>query len=100
MRQLPIATFLVLAFSLFFAHATHADERIPITHLIMRDRTITIATAPNGLVYSVSTKDGTVIDANLSEAQLQAKYPEVYEKVRPAIANSEESNTVIPWAGI
>jgi hypothetical protein len=99
MRQLSIATFLILGFSMFFGNATHADERIPITHLIMRDRTITIATTPNGLVYSLS-KDGTVIDANLSEAQLQAKYPEVYEKVRPAIADTEESNTITPWAGM
>ncbi len=102
MRQISAATLLVLAFSLFFPTATYSndDERLAITHLVMRDRVITINSTSNGLLYSVSTKDGAVLDANLSESQLQAKYPDVYDNVRPAIASEEATENVIPWAGM
>jgi hypothetical protein len=66
----------------------------------MRDRTITVTSDSNGLLYSVSTKDGTVLNANLREEQLQAKYPDVYENVRPAIASDKVTDSVIPWAGM
>lgn len=104
MRKVSIATLLVLALSVFFATATRASEqtseRPAITRLVLRDRTIVISSGSDGLVYSVSTPDGTVVDANLSEEQLQAKYPDVYDNIRPAIAGSEESENVTPWAGM
>jgi hypothetical protein len=100
MRQVSVASLLILALSLFGATTTRAEEPTVITHLITRDRVITITSDSNGLLYSVSTKDGAVIDANLSEEQLQAKYPEVYDNVRPAIASDESTEGVIPWAGM
>jgi cell division septal protein FtsQ len=66
----------------------------------MRDRVIVIASDPNGLLYSVTTKNGTVLDANLSEEQLLAQYPDVYQNLRPAIANTKASKSVIEWAGM
>lgn len=100
MRRMSAAAFLVLALSVFFATTTRADEQPVITQLVMRDRVITITSDSDGILYSISTKDGTVLEANLSEAQLQAKYPEVYDHVRPAIADKEVIENVIPWAGM
>ena len=109
MRPRSVATLLILALSLFFPNATRADEPVTLARLVMRDRTIIMASDANGLVYSVSTQDGTVLDANLSEAELVAKYPDVYETIRPAIAqyslpkavtDGEATETVIPWAGM
>lgn len=108
MRKISIATFLILGFAIASATATNASdslktsvaEPLVISRLVMRDRIITISSQPTGLVYSVSSKDGTVIDASLSEAQLVAKYPEVYDHLRPAIANPDASKDVMPWAGM
>ncbi len=99
MAQVSVRTLLLLGFSLF-ATATRAQEHPTITRLVMRDRTITVTSDSNGLLYSVSTKDGTVLNANLREEQLQAKYPDVYENVRPAIASDKVTDSVIPWAGM
>jgi hypothetical protein len=65
----------------------------------MRDRVITINNSPKGLSYTVKTQDGTVLDAQLSDAQLQAKYPEVYDNVRPAMAGSEKTGGTMIWGG-
>jgi hypothetical protein len=66
----------------------------------MRDRVVAITSGSDELQYSVIMKDGTVLDANLSEAQLAEKHPVVYEQVRPAIASSEATPDVIQWAGM
>ena len=65
----------------------------------MRDRIVVITSNPDGLKYSILNKDGSVLDAKLSEDQLAQKHPDVYERVRPAIAN-EATPDVIPWAGM
>ncbi|MGH8000113.1 MAG: hypothetical protein ACREPR_11930 [Brasilonema sp.] len=100
MRRISVTTFLILVVSAFFATAaTRASEDQSLTTLVMRDRLITIKNSPNGLSYTVSTQDGAVLDAQLSDAQLQAKYPEVYDTVRPAIANSKKTGGSIIWGG-
>lgn len=108
MRKISVATFLILGFAIASATATNASdasktsvsEPVVISRLVMRDRIITISSQPTGVVYSVSNKDGTVIDASLSEYQLIAKYPEVYNHLHPAIANPDNSKEVSPWAGM
>jgi exo-beta-1,3-glucanase (GH17 family) len=107
MRQTSVATFLMLGLTLVFStimsasetRSNKSSEPVAITSLVMRDRVITISSLPTGLKYTVSTKDGTVIDAALSEAQLVAKYPEIYDHLRPAIANPNATEKIIPWAG-
>jgi hypothetical protein len=92
MRRMSVGTLLILAFSVMFATATRASEHLPLTTLVLRDRVITINSGPNGLSYTISNQDGTVLDAQLSDAQLQAKYPEVYDDVRPAMAGSKKTD--------
>jgi hypothetical protein len=97
MRQVSIAAFLILSVNLV-STATRAEEPT-ITRLEMRDRAIVITSDSDGLKYSIVSPDGTVLDAKLSEAQLADKHPELYDRVRPAIAD-EANSDVIPWAGM
>jgi exo-beta-1,3-glucanase (GH17 family) len=109
MRRISVATLVVLALSVVFSNATRASEQQPLTTLVVRDcakgsaacsdRVITINNSPKGLSYTVKTQDGTVLDAQLSDAQLQAKYPEVYDNVRPAMAGSEKTGGTMIWGG-
>lgn len=100
MRQMSVAALLILVGSMLFSTATRASEPLAITRLVMRDRVVAITSGPDGLQYSVTMKDGTVLDANLSEAQLAQKHPVVYEQVRPAVASREATPGVIQWAGM
>lgn len=100
MRQMPVVALLILVGNILFSTAIHAEEPAIITRLVMRDRVVAITSGSDGLKYSVITKDGTVLSANLSEAQLAQKYPDVYEQVRPAVASPEATKGVIPWAGM
>lgn len=100
MRQMSLTALLILVVSIPFSTATHAEEPVAITRLVMRDRVVAMSSGKGGLQYSVIMKDGTVLDANLNEAQLAEKHPVVYEQVRPAIANREATPGVIQWAGM
>lgn len=99
MRQNSVVALLILVVSsIIFSTVARAEEPVVITRLTMRDRVISITSGLEGLQYSVLMKDGTVLAANLSEAQLAQKHPDVYEQVRPAIAGAA---TLVPiWAGM
>lgn len=100
MRQMSVAALLMTLVNLFFSNATRAEEPVAITHLVMRDRIVIITSSSDGLQYSLLTQDGSVIAANLSEAQLAKKHPNVYEQFRPAIALPTSPNGVTIWAGM
>lgn len=100
MRQMSAATLLSLIASITFSTATRAEEPLTITRLEMRDRVVLSASGTNGSQYSVITKNGIVLDAKLSEEQLAAKHPDVYEQVRPAFAGREANFDIIQWAGM
>ena len=61
---------------------------IPIVHLEMQDKLVTIQSGPEGLVYLVQTKDGKILHENLSEEQLKAQAPEIHELIKTAVAGS------------
>jgi len=61
---------------------------IPIVHLEMRDKLVTIQSGREGLVYLVQTKDGKLLHENLSEEQLKAQAPEIHELIKTAVAGS------------
>jgi hypothetical protein len=82
-----------------FSTAISAEEPATITSLVMRDRIVTIANGKDGLKYSVKSKDGTVLSANISENELAQKHPDVYEQVRPAYANDKKIPGLLMWVG-
>jgi hypothetical protein len=102
MRKIPVAALLLVVFSTLFASATRADDKneAVVTKLQTRDKVILIKNQASGLTYSVKSEDGTVLSANLTEAELASKHPDLYEKVRPAVAFPNGSKFDGPWAGM
>ena len=58
-----------------------------IGYLEKRNCVITIKSSPHGTIYSVSTKDGKVLNENVSAEQLKAQAPEIYEVIKTGNAN-------------
>ncbi len=63
-------------------------DRELLLELVGLDRTITIRSGANGPVYSVSSGDGRIVAANLTEMQLQTEHPQLYELINSAIADN------------
>lgn len=67
-------------------------EQVTITRLVLRNYEIEISQSVNGeTLYDVSSLNGQARDLDLSEGQMQAKYPEVYDHLRPAVADESSS---------
>jgi hypothetical protein len=62
-----------------------------IGHLKTMDKLITMQSGPDGPLYTVKSKGGRVVAADLSAAELSARFPELSEVVERGIAD---------WAGI
>ena len=67
-----------------------------VAQLALRDRTITITSAPSGYLYAIADESGTNLSAGLTEAQLAEQYPELLDMLRPAVA--EEGSTLMMLA--
>lgn len=92
MRQTSVVMLSTLLIGVFTPVVSQADQQPIISRLQLRDRVVTISSQANGeLSYSIKSPNGEVLDASLSEEQLLAKYPEIHQQIRPAIANSSEN---------
>jgi hypothetical protein len=97
MRPVSFITLVLLIMSVL-STTVRAENRQTITQLELRDRIVKITSTSQGLNYSVLSEDGTVLDANLNETRLAEKYPELYERVRPAVAKDTDTNNIL-WMG-
>ena len=66
--------------------------------LMVRDHIIVLAVTTAGVRYSLATRDGRSLGADLSGGELEARFPVVFEFIRSSIARSPESGEFI-WAG-
>ena len=69
-----------------------------IVTLMIRDYVVVLAATTAGIRYSLATQEGRLLGADLSGAELEARYPAVSEYIRSSIARSPESGEFI-WAG-
>lgn len=99
MRPVSWITLALLIISVLSTTARAEQNRQIITQLELRDRIIKITSGSQGLNYSVLSQDGTVLDANLNENQLAKKHPELYERVRPAVAKDTSDSDAMLWMG-
>ncbi|BDA70852.1 hypothetical protein CAL7716_050180 [Calothrix sp. PCC 7716] len=101
MRKTLLSVLSLVLFSTLFASATRADDKneVVVTKLQMRDKIVLIKNQASGIKYSVKSQDGTVVSANLTEAELASKYPDLYEKVCPSVAFPDGSSFDGAWAG-
>jgi hypothetical protein len=93
------ATAMLIAFYVAHSQGESGANRTPekvqsvtdlpiICHVEKRDKRITVKAGPNGLVYQVATKAGKILYRDLSENELQAKAPELYQFIKMAIVRN------------
>ena len=94
MRYLGLATAIAVATILGLSGLGVANEPAAtpvssavITQLVLRDRTVTLPAAPAGYLYTIADNAGTVLSADLTEAQFAEQYPELLAMLQPAIAD-------------
>lgn len=66
-----------------------SDKDVVIGYLQSRDNIVTISRGPKGTVYTIKSKDGKTLASKLSEKELQAKYPAVYDQVKHGLAGND-----------
>lgn len=94
MKRVVIAISLVAG--IFFAPIAIA-EPVTIARLVKRNHVITISQGNDGqMLYAIATTDNEPIAANLSDEQLQARFPEIYDSLRPAIATPSDVSPGLP----
>jgi hypothetical protein len=75
------------------------DASYPVvTQLVLRDRTITITADPNGHRYAIADAEGTTLQTGLSEDQFSKQYPDLYDLLRPAVAEDGEGAILLMQA--
>jgi len=69
-----------------------------IVNLETRNEVVSIISGHEGLIYTVTTKDGRILGQNLYEQELQAKLPNIYHFLKTSYANDRRNGAA--WAGI
>ena len=69
-----------------------------IVHLETRNEVVSIFSGHEGLIYTVTTKDGRILGQNLYEQELQVKLPNIYHFLKTSYADDGRSG--VAWAGI
>lgn len=82
-----ILTLSGLSFSTLLQALEDSHSNAPvIVHLMSRNYRITIKAKAGEPIYLVQDKKGKVVADHLSESQLQAQHPQIYEEFKSAIA--------------
>ncbi|MEM6519416.1 MAG: hypothetical protein AAF892_00465 [Cyanobacteria bacterium P01_D01_bin.71] len=76
-------------FGLADSPQTVQDSSSVVTRLAFRDRTVVVTAAAEGQRYAVLGESGDTLQANLTEEQFSQQYPELYELMRPAVADDD-----------
>lgn len=68
-----------------------------IVHLETRNEVVTVMSRHEGLVYTVTTKDGRILAERFSEQELQLRLSNIYHLLKTSYADNGRSGAV--WAG-
>ena len=68
-----------------------------IVHIETRDEVTTVMSGPDGRTYTVRSKDGTILERQISEQQLWTKFPAIYHMLKTSYASDGKGSTI--WAG-
>ena len=68
-----------------------------IVNLETRNEVVSIISGHEGLIYTVTTKDGRILGQNLHEQELQVKLPNIYHSIKTSYANNGRSSSA--WSG-
>ena len=74
------------------------DDNLPvIVSLKTRNEVVSVMSGYEGAVYTVTTKEGSILGKHLSEQELQVKLPNIYHFVKTSYADDEKGRVI--WAG-
>ncbi|MDB9528426.1 hypothetical protein PN498_20710 [Oscillatoria sp. CS-180] len=77
------------------------QENAPvIAQLQLRDHTVVITSDDQGKFYSVYDNSGTSLSAGLTEQEIADQYPELFDLLRPAIADGENGELMMMLAPV
>lgn len=63
-----------------------------VTHLVLRNHTITMTAAPEGHRYTVGdTSSGEILHAALTEVEMEEQYPSLLRLLQPAVADEDST---------
>ena len=68
-----------------------------IVRLETRNEVVSIISGHEGLIYTVTTKDGRILGQNLHEQELQVRLPNIYHFLKTSYADDGKSG--VAWAG-
>jgi hypothetical protein len=68
-----------------------------IVHLATRNEITSVMSGRNGPVYTIKTKDGSLLEERISEQELWTKFPAIYRLLKTSYASKSSSNAT--WAG-
>lgn len=102
MIRLSIAALLATAVITGLARFGLADSQAPtsdsypvVAQLALRDRIVTITSAPTGYLYSIADESGAILNAGLTEEQMAEQYPELLDRLRPAVADDDSQLMIL-----
>lgn len=79
------------------ASAMLSDPQRPvIVHVVSRDRTITVKSSKDGLLYSLTGTDGKVLVADAMPQKFAELHPDLYRNVRQYIAVKNDDSAATP----
>lgn len=67
-----------------------------IGQLEMRDYLIVIHSSPDGILYTIKTHEGEILEQQLSEQLLATLYPQLHESLQKGIADPTEETPDLP----
>ena len=74
------------------------DDNLPvIVSLETRNEVVSIMSGYEEPIYTVTTKEGSILGKQLSEQELQVKLPNIYHFVKTSYADDEKGRVI--WAG-
>ena len=74
------------------------EDNLPvILYLEMRNEVVSIMSGYEGAVYTVTTKDGRILERHLTEQELQVKLLNIYHFLKTSYADDEKGSVI--WAG-
>ena len=67
------------------------NEEMLIGYLEKNGQIIAVYAGDEGPLYTIKTKDGTIVAEKIDEKQLQAKHPDLYRDLQSAVAGNDAS---------
>ncbi len=96
MSRILLSSCLSIAIASLSVSTVKAEDFPIITRLQVREGTVLVSRGFQGkLKYSLIDRQGNQIETNIPEALLAKKYPALYDRLNPAVADTENE----PWAG-